>query len=87
MGQSSFGPFVFDGDSHSLKRDGKPVLLGGRGAATLETLIEANGEVVGKPEDYRESYALLSRAIAIEPHNGPLLVQAAYVLQLGIAMG
>jgi TolB-like protein/tetratricopeptide (TPR) repeat protein len=44
----AFGPFVFDRDRLSLKRDGEHVSLGGRGAALLKTLLDADGALVGK---------------------------------------
>lgn len=44
----AFGPFVFDPRRASLTREGKSVAIGGRAAALLEALLEANGEPVTK---------------------------------------
>jgi TolB-like protein len=44
----AFGPFSFDRASATLWRDGMPIPLGGRGAALLAALLEADGGVVTK---------------------------------------
>ncbi|MGB3337956.1 MAG: winged helix-turn-helix domain-containing protein, partial [Devosia sp.] len=44
----SFGPFEFDCDSGTLSRKGAAVPLGGRGAALLRALLDAEGGVVSK---------------------------------------
>lgn len=51
----TFGPFVFDPVRGELRRDGKPVALGRKGAALLEALLRAEGSVVSK-------HALMDRA-------------------------
>jgi DNA-binding winged helix-turn-helix (wHTH) protein len=53
MDQSSvarFGPFAFDRRAMLLLRDGRPVPTGGRAAALLAALVEADGEVVTRAE-------------------------------------
>jgi TolB-like protein len=45
---STFGPFVFDREQMKLTRDGRSVSLGGRGAALLAAMLDADGVVVGK---------------------------------------
>lgn len=50
MGRIEFGPFVFDQADATLRREGKPVALGGRAAALLEALVKADGAIVGKAE-------------------------------------
>lgn len=45
-----FGPFTFDRARLILTREGRPVPVGGRGAALLATLVEAEGEVVTRAE-------------------------------------
>ncbi len=49
-GGISFGPFIFDRARMTLARDGRSVLLGGRGATILQVLLEAEGRAVGKSE-------------------------------------
>jgi TolB-like protein/Flp pilus assembly protein TadD len=49
-GSVNFGPFVFDRERMSLVRDGAPIPLGGRAAALLSVLIDAEGETVGKSD-------------------------------------
>lgn len=44
----AFGPYLFDTTSATLLRGDELVPLGGRAAAVLQALLEANGEVVGK---------------------------------------
>ncbi len=48
MARHSFGPFMFDHDSAALSREGKPISIGGRGAALLGALLDAEDAVVGK---------------------------------------
>jgi TolB-like protein len=67
----AFGPFVFDAKDATLWRDGMLVPLGGRGAALLAALLDANGGVVSRS-------ALLDCAwpgVAVE--DGNLAVQIA----------
>lgn len=45
-----FGPFSFDRARLILRRDGRPVPIGGRGAALLAALANAGGEVVTRAE-------------------------------------
>lgn len=47
---ASFGPFTFDRDRMLLSRDGATVQIGGRGAALLGALVDAQGEVVSKAD-------------------------------------
>ncbi|MDB5539678.1 MAG: Adenylate cyclase [Devosia sp.] len=64
-GWIEFGPFRFDRGSRTLWRDGALMQLGGRGAALLQALLEADGAVV--PKD-----ALIARAwpgIVVEESN------------------
>ncbi|MFZ2099071.1 MAG: winged helix-turn-helix domain-containing protein [Oricola sp.] len=44
----AIGPFVFDPARGLLRRDDEVVTLGGRAAAILQTLLDANGAVVAK---------------------------------------
>jgi len=46
----AFGPYVFDTTSATLLRGDDVVSLGGRAAAVLQALLEANSEVVAKPQ-------------------------------------
>jgi TolB-like protein len=71
-----FGPFVFDAQSGSLQREGRPVALNVRGAALLTALLEANGKPVTKAQ-------LLDAAwpdLAVEESN--LTVQIAALRRL-----
>src|SRR5688500_5226204 len=71
-----FGPFVFDAESGSLKRDGRPIALNVRGAALLTALLEAGGKPVTKAQ-------LLDAAwpdLAVEESN--LTVQIAALRRL-----
>ena len=45
-----FGPFAFDRARMVLEREGQPVTIGGRGAAVLAVLLEAQGQVVTRNE-------------------------------------
>lgn len=45
----TFGPFVLT-PGRELRRDGKPVPIGHRALLMLETMLEARGEIVTKPE-------------------------------------
>ncbi|TIU57842.1 MAG: transcriptional regulator, partial [Mesorhizobium sp.] len=45
-----FGPFVFAPALGELRRDGKPIALGQKGAALLEALLKAEGGVVSRQE-------------------------------------
>jgi TolB-like protein len=67
----AFGPFVFDRSSATLWEDSRLVALGGRGAALLAALLEADGGVVSRSD-------LMDRAwpgMAVE--DGNLAVQVA----------
>lgn len=69
--RSAFGPFAFDAESLTLWRGSELVALGGRGAALLAALIEADGRVVSRSD-------LMDRAwhdVAVE--DGNLAVQIA----------
>lgn len=44
-----FGPFVLDADSSALFEHGLPVAIGSKPLALLLTLVQARGQVVGKP--------------------------------------
>src|SRR4028118_248975 len=44
------GPFAFDRARMVLKREGQPVPIGGRGAALLSALVDAQGQVVTRSE-------------------------------------
>ncbi len=46
----AFGPYEFDPRSAELTRDGQVVAVGGRGAALLEALLDANGAIVRRGE-------------------------------------
>lgn len=46
----TFGPFVLDPASGTLRRDGNPVALGQRSLALLESLVAADGQVVSKAD-------------------------------------
>lgn len=46
----SFGPFSYDPQTATLWRDGALVRLGGRGAAVLAALVEADGAVVTRAD-------------------------------------
>lgn len=46
----TFGPFVFNRANKALTRDGKHVALGGRSAALLTALLDAEGSVVSKAD-------------------------------------
>ena len=48
MGTASFGPFIFDRTTGALSRGGRPIAVGGRGAALLAALVDADGGAVGK---------------------------------------
>ena len=48
MDTVKFGPFAFNHSNGTLTRDGKHVSLGGRSAALLRALLDANGSVVSK---------------------------------------
>ncbi|MBB2819840.1 UNVERIFIED_ORG: TolB-like protein/Tfp pilus assembly protein PilF [Rhizobium esperanzae] len=78
MGSStlSFGPFLYDPATGSLRREGKPVATGQRPAALLGLLLEAEGRVVTKAD-------LMERAwpgLAVE--EGNLTVQIAALRKL-----
>ncbi|MBB2696609.1 UNVERIFIED_ORG: TolB-like protein/Tfp pilus assembly protein PilF [Rhizobium esperanzae] len=78
MGSStlSFGPFLYDPATGSLRREGKPVATGQRPAALLGRLLEAEGRVVTKAD-------LMERAwpgLAVE--EGNLTVQIAALRKL-----
>lgn len=77
-GRTSFGPFVLDRARKTLTRDGRSVPLNRQGYVLLETLLDADGEPVGRE-------TLIERAwpgTAIE--DGNLTVQiAALRRQLG----
>src|SRR5690349_15845987 len=45
-----FGPFTFDRAGMVLRRNGQPVSIGGRGAALLGALVDAQGQVVTRNE-------------------------------------
>ncbi|EYD76530.1 Adenylate cyclase [Rubellimicrobium mesophilum DSM 19309] len=45
-----FGPFTFDRTRMVLEREGQPVPIGGRGAALLVALVDAQGHVVTRSE-------------------------------------
>lgn len=45
---TAFGPFVLDRVRRQLTRRGEPVAIGDRGFVLLSTLLDANGEPVGK---------------------------------------
>jgi TolB-like protein len=64
-GRVCFGPFEFDRAGNTLWREGGLVPLGGRAAALLAALLEAEGAVVGKD-------ALIERAwpgVVVEENN------------------
>ena len=46
----SFGPFHLNSAERLLKRDGKPIRIGGRALDLLIALVERAGEVVGQRE-------------------------------------
>ena len=46
----AFGPYLFDTTSATLLRGDDVVALGGRAAAVLKALLEADGEVVAKSQ-------------------------------------
>jgi len=46
----TFGPFAFNRASKALTRDGKHIALGGRSAALLTALLDAEGSVVSKAD-------------------------------------
>jgi TolB-like protein len=45
-----FGPFAFDRARMVLEREGQPVPIGGRGAALLAALVDAQGQVLTRNE-------------------------------------
>lgn len=48
--QVAFGPYVFDSVSGTLTCDGQHVPIGGRAAAILASLVDAEGAIVGKDD-------------------------------------
>jgi TolB-like protein/Tfp pilus assembly protein PilF len=50
MASVTFGPFAFDADRLLLTRNGAAIQLGGRSAALLSALVQAEGKVVSKAE-------------------------------------
>jgi TolB-like protein len=46
----AFGPYLFDTTTATLLRGDEIVSLGGRAAAVLQALLEADGEIVAKPQ-------------------------------------
>jgi TolB-like protein len=48
MAEAMFGPFVFDRERMALWREGRPVAIGGRAAALLAALLDADGAAVSK---------------------------------------
>lgn len=73
-----FGPFAFDRAHGILQRDGRPVPIGGRGAALLAALVDAQGQVVTRDELLEAAWP----GQVVEEHN--LTVQIASLRQ---AMG
>ena len=78
MGSStlSFGPFLYDPATGSLRREGKPVATGQRPAALLGLLLEAEGRVVTKADLMERAW----QGLAVEERN--LTVQIAALRKL-----
>jgi TolB-like protein/Tfp pilus assembly protein PilF len=68
---STFGQFTFDHRNRTLSREGKPVALGGRSAALLQVLLDADGQVVSKTNLMERAWAGMS------VEEGNLTVQVA----------
>lgn len=68
----AFGPYVFDAERSSLKRDGSPVALGHIALTLLAALLEAKGEIASRAQ-------LMDAA-----WRGAIVEEANLTVQIGI---
>ncbi len=81
----AFGSYLFDTTSATLLRGDELVPLGGRAAAVLQVLLEANGEVVGKPQLIDRVSPASQAVLVLHYYNQLSLDEVAAVL--GIPLG